>query len=159
MASNAPKAVLLAIAILLLCGCASGPATKDLAVVSGCVEVIEPPPSPQCVIVELHEFRPGILWVPGSYVRIRHQPLAPDGCFAFEVAHGREVSIKTRDSDRILVGGAEYVVAGQSSTGIAVSHGRASAEVADSTQRHCGHPAIDAERSSRQRSRARQASD
>lgn len=124
MKSSASNAIIAILAAALATGCMTGAYKGTIATVSGCVESAGLTPGLGCTYVELHIFQPGLLTVPGSYVLSERQHLAPAGCFQFVASLGDKVSVKTRDTDRAIVGASVYVTAGEASTNLILRHTR-----------------------------------
>ncbi len=72
------------------------------------------------------------------------QALTNDRCFRFFADTGKRVAVKTRDSDRFLVGGSVYIIAGDASTNLVVRHERHRQAEPDATV-DCEHPLVDVE--------------
>ena len=107
----------------VLSGCAAL-GGRFVSEVSGCVEAVDVPDGDHCIRAELHRFRAGVAFAPGSYVMADQQPLSDGLCFRFLAPTGASVAVKTRDSDRVLIGGSVYVVAGDASSNLVVRHQR-----------------------------------
>lgn len=133
---------LLVLAVFLT-GCASlrGDSVSE---VSGCVVTAEPVVRGHCIHVELHQFRSGVLLAPGSYLLKEHQVLNDAMCFRFFAATGKRVAVKTRDSDRSIVGGRVYVTAGDASIDLVVHHQRY-AQPDRGGSHSCERPPLDTE--------------
>lgn len=109
--------------VVLLSSCAIQ-RSNSVSEVSGCVETEDLPAAGHCVHAELHRFRGGVLLAPGAY-HLEDRKLLKDGlCFKFFADTGERMAIKTRDSDRVLIGGSVYVIAGDASTNLFVRHQR-----------------------------------
>jgi len=125
MQFSVSRLLLCIVSLVCTSSCATWATTAPKAEVRGCVQLVGARPDPpDCVVVELHRFLPGMLVFPGSYVLKERQELSESGCFAFYVEVDERISIQTRDSDRILSGARADVVVQTLGNQISLVHRR-----------------------------------
>lgn len=125
MKYSAIRVVLFIAALAFGTGCAMRGMVPAKVDVRGCVELFgERPTAPDCIHVELHRFLPGRLHASGSYVLEERQKLGQSRCFTFSADVGERIAIKTRDSDRVLIGGRANVVVERGGNVVSIVHRR-----------------------------------